>query len=188
MVAKFAAILPQRLFPALSSSLVYLNLSHNAFEGDLPLASLLPRSREITPKDLDPDSDDDSSTREWPTEMDYSPLSYVNLSHNQLTGSIPEDIGALTSLDTLDLSKNKLQGPLPPGIGECVSLRILSLSRCGLSGRLDEPQGDGAGGDRGLDQLTLLESLRLDNNMFEGSVPWSFGKLTRLEALYLQVN
>lgn len=111
-----------------------------------------------------------------------SPLSYLNLSHNKFTGRISEEVGGLTSLDTLDLSHNKLEGAVPADIGNCVSLRVLSFSRCGLSGRLD---GDNGGG--GLGTFHLMETLRLDANTFEGSVPAVLGNLTRLEVLQLQV-
>lgn len=188
MSFKFAARLPGRVFSALSSSLAYLNISRNAFEGDMPLASLLIHRRDTVSGAADADSSADGDDADngadvhWSAEVSASPLSYVNLSHNQLTGSIPEGIGSLTSLDTLELSHNKLEGGVPSGIGSCGSLRILSLSRCGLSGRLDS---DAKGGIR---RLTSLESLRLDGNLFEGDVPSSLGALTRLEVVQLQVD
>lgn len=113
--------------------------------------------------------------------MVLSSLSYVNLSNNKFTGLVSKQVGELTSLETLDLSHNKLEGEIPPDIGNCVALRVLSFSRCGLSGRLDGINGEELG------RLHMLETLRLDANTFEGSVPASFGNLTRLEVLQLQV-
>lgn len=191
MSFKFAARLPGRVFSALSSSLAYLNISRNAFEGGMPLAPLLTRRRDTVSGAADTDSSadgedaddaDNGASFHWGAEVSSSPLSYVNLSHNQLTGPIPEGIRALTSLDTLELSHNKLEGGVPSGIGSCGALRILSLSRCGLSGRLDSDAKGGIG------RLTSLESLRLDGNLFEGDVPSLLGALTRLEVIQLQVD
>lgn len=179
-----------RLLSALSPSLVFLNLSHNSFDGQLPLAALSPHSVGETASNLrgldSGSTSDGHSTRrgrrsESSTGMASSLLSYLNLSHNKFTGRISEEVGELTSLDTLDLSHNKLEGVVPADIGNCISLRVLSFSGCGLSGRLD---GDNGGG---LGTLYLMETLRLDVNTFEGSVPAVLGNLTRLEVLQLQV-
>lgn len=164
--SQFAGKTQPDVFRALSSSLVYLNLSHNAFDGHLPLAALSPLSASET-----------AAARGL-----GSSLSYLNLSHNRFTGSVSDEVGELTSLETLDLSHNKLDGAVPPGIGNCAALRVLSFSRCGLSGRLDGRVGDGLG------RLRSMETLRLDANTFEGSVPASLGNLTRLEVLQLQVR
>lgn len=188
LLFKLAAKIPGRTFNALSSSLAYLNISRNSFEGGMPLAPFLHHWREAASElagaDSSADGDDASngSGAHWSAGASSSPLSYVNLSHNQFTGPIPEGIGTLTSLDTLDISCNKLQGGIPSGIGSCGALRVISLSRCGLSGRLDSDAEGGIG------RLTSLESLRLDGNLFEGDVPSSLGRLTRLEVLQLQVD
>lgn len=187
---QFAGKILSRTLSALSRSLVYLNLSHNAFEGVLPLAALSPYSASETAassrgSDSGSTSEGHKSRSERRIEaaagMVLSSLSYVNLSNNRLTGRISKDVGELTSLETMDLSHNKLEGEIPPEIGNCVALRVLSLSRCGLSGRLDGITG------KELGRLHLLETLRLDGNTFEGTAPASFGYLTRLEVLQLQV-
>lgn len=187
---KLTGKLAARLFSSLTS-LVYLDLSRNSFEGELPIAWFLPPwAREPVSNDglLDHgNASSDTEPRKPP------PLSYLNLSRNQLTGSIPTGVGELTALDTLDLSYNKIEGSIPLGIGNCVSLRILSLSRCGLSGCIcgidPEKQGERRLGEGsvGLGRLTKLETLRLDGNILEGSVPAELGQLSRLEILQLQV-
>lgn len=192
-MGKLAAKLPRNVFQVLSSSLVFLNLSRNEFEGKIPLGDLVPspRSQHCKKDVVTPEAKEDSelySREETPLadEMRGSPLSFLNLSHNKLTGSVPEEIGALTSLTTLDLSFNKLGGPLPPEISGCSALRTLSLSQCCLTGRLDTFDEAKEMGPRSLGRLTLLETLRLDGNSLEGSVPMAIGNLLHLEVLQLQ--
>uniref|UniRef100_A0A0D9YGM7 Protein kinase domain-containing protein n=1 Tax=Oryza glumipatula TaxID=40148 RepID=A0A0D9YGM7_9ORYZ len=59
-----------------------------------------------------------------------------DLSHNNLTGSIPSTVGNLTSLEVVDLSKNKLNGTLPVELSNLLSLRIFDVSHNLLSGDL----------------------------------------------------
>ncbi|XP_074284270.1 receptor-like protein EIX2 [Silene latifolia] len=63
-----------------------------------------------------------------------SGLLSLNLSHNQLSGIIPVNIGGLKSLESLDLSNNKLRGSIPTSIGELYMLSHLNLSYNNLSG------------------------------------------------------
>ena len=54
-------------------------------------------------------------------------LTYLNLRSNQLTGSIPPEIGNLTNLTRLWLNDNQLTGPIPPEIGNLTNLERLIL-------------------------------------------------------------
>ena len=59
------------------------------------------------------------------------------LFNNQLTGSIPPELGNLSSLTALRLSNNRLSGPVPPEFSGMSSLSALSLSfNPGLAGPL----------------------------------------------------
>lgn len=129
----------------------------------------------------------DHEPQEIPPSDAPAVLFYLNLSHNQLSGSIPPDIGSLRSLETLDLSYNNLEGSIPSSIGGCASLRVLTLSHSGLCGELcsGESKEARAGCWR---HLVNLESLRLDGNEFTGAVPAELGELRRLEVLQLQVG
>lgn len=187
---KLTGKLTARIFSS-QTSLVYLDLSRNYFEGELPLAWFLPFwAKDPESNDGLVDRGNDSSDTK---QGKPSRLSYFNVSRNQLTGSIPAGIRQLTALDTLDISYNKLEGIVPIDIGNCISLRVLCLSRCGLSGRIYgidlEKEGDNRLGEDsgGVGRLTKLETLRLDGNILEGSVPAELGKLSRLQVLQLQV-
>jgi hypothetical protein len=60
-------------------------------------------------------------------------LTHLNLSNNGLTGSIPFQIGKLTSLTYLGLSHNALLGSIPSQIGQLTSLTTLYLHNNALT-------------------------------------------------------
>jgi len=47
------------------------------------------------------------------------------LQGNGITGSIPKEIGNMTSLCRLDLEGNKLTGEIPPSLGNLKKLQFL---------------------------------------------------------------
>ncbi|MEE3195875.1 MAG: leucine-rich repeat domain-containing protein, partial [Candidatus Neomarinimicrobiota bacterium] len=61
-------------------------------------------------------------------------LTYLNLGNNQLTGSIPSEIGNLTNLTSLSLMINQLTGSIPPEIGNLTNLTGLGLHDNQLTG------------------------------------------------------
>ncbi|KAM5555280.1 hypothetical protein ABKV19_023266 [Rosa sericea] len=61
-------------------------------------------------------------------------LGSLNLSHNHLTGKIPEGIGSLHELEALDLSNNHLWGLIPSSMTSMTSLSKLNLSFNNFSG------------------------------------------------------
>ena len=65
-------------------------------------------------------------------------LTYLNLRSNQLTGSIPPEIGNLTNLTRLWLNDNQLTGSIPPEIGNLTNLTVLNLSDNQLTGEIPE--------------------------------------------------
>ncbi|KAJ1254293.1 hypothetical protein BS78_K092000 [Paspalum vaginatum] len=60
----------------------------------------------------------------------------LNLSWNHLTGNIPNNIGAMKSLESLDLSRNKLSGEIPASLSNLTFLGYLDLSYNNLTGRI----------------------------------------------------
>ncbi|XP_025801224.1 receptor-like protein EIX2 [Panicum hallii] len=93
-----------------------------------------------------------------------SQLSYMvflDLSCNNLTGEIPQDIGALIALKGFNLSWNQLSGEIPVSIGQLKALESLDLSHNGLSGEIPSS----------MSALTSLSSMNLSYNDLSGKIP-----------------
>ncbi|KAI7750135.1 hypothetical protein M8C21_008163 [Ambrosia artemisiifolia] len=108
-----------------------------------------------------------------------SKIQQLDLSSNQLTGSIPESVSNLKLLQVLDLHDNHLTGPIPESIGRLAALTTLSLGFNKLSGTIPVSIG----------QLSKLRSLDVSSNSLEGVVYEShFANLSMLEYLDAAYN
>ncbi|TXG48409.1 hypothetical protein EZV62_027703 [Acer yangbiense] len=107
-----------------------------------------------------------------------SSLTDLSLIHCQLQGVIPSSLGNLFKLASLDISSNHFLGDLPISIGNLGNLQYLSVSSCQFS---DQVQSS-------LSNLTHLKSLDLSDSKISGhnsdSLSW-LPKLTKLTDLYL---
>ncbi|XP_039135955.1 receptor-like protein EIX2 [Dioscorea cayenensis subsp. rotundata] len=63
-------------------------------------------------------------------------LHFLNLSHNFFSGKIPESISDMEQLESLDLSENNLFGTIPSGMSTLNFLSYLNLSHNNLSGKI----------------------------------------------------
>ncbi|KAA0066719.1 putative leucine-rich repeat receptor-like serine/threonine-protein kinase [Cucumis melo var. makuwa] len=73
---------------------------------------------------------------EIPREWGSTKLVNIYLFGNRLTGSIPEEIGNITTLKRLHLGSNQLSGSLPSTLGNLSKLRMLGLSSNNFTGEL----------------------------------------------------
>ena len=105
-------------------------------------------------------------------------VSKLELYENQLTGSLPAELGRLTQLQRLELFHHQLTGAIPPELGQLTQLQYLDLSSNQLTGAIPVE----------LSQLTQLQSLYLSHNQLMGGIPPELGQLTRLGLLWLQDN
>lgn len=102
----------------------------------------------------------------------------IRLIENNLSGSIPPELGNLTHLCTLTLIINQLSGDIPPELGNMSNIQYLWLFRNQLSGDIPAELGN----------LINLQGLLLTNNQLSGSIPPELGDLVSLESLWLGRN
>ncbi|XP_073012942.1 receptor kinase-like protein Xa21 [Typha latifolia] len=144
-------------------------------------------------------------TNDWSFLTALSNCTYLQdlqLSANKLYGVLPNAIANLsTSLEHLDMSFNQLEGSLPVGFGDLINISMLTLSRNFLTGaipatlaRLEMLQGlflDHNNFSREIPSnfgnFTRLSMLDLSFNGLSGNIPSSLGKCS-LEVLSLGNN
>jgi Leucine-rich repeat (LRR) protein len=120
-----------------------------------------------------------SLTGSIPTEIgSLSSLTELSFSANSLTGSIPTEIGSLSSLTKLSVYTNSLSGLIPTEIGSLTSLTYLGFYINSLSGSIPTEIGS----------LTGLTQLSFSVNSLTGSIPTEIGSLTSLTELYFTGN
>ena len=91
----------------------------------------------------------------------------LSLPENNLTGTLPAQLGNLAHLRRLVLDNNELTGPIPPQLGNLGELTILDLSWNALQGSIPSELG----------MLTSLDTLDLFSNNLTGTIPPSLGDL-----------
>jgi hypothetical protein len=88
-------------------------------------------------------------------------MTLIDMSSNQLTGSIPSKMGELSQLRSLNLSNNFLTGPIPSSFQNLKNVESFDLSHNNLSGRIpDELVG-----------LTFLSTFLVAYNNLSGRIP-----------------
>ena len=103
---------------------------------------------------------------------DYEP-GYI-----QLTGTIPTELGEMTSLQFLALSRNSLSFTIPTELGEMRSLQVLDLGHNSLTDTIPTEMG----------LLTRLKGLYFNSNSLSGPIPTELGELTNLFQLWFDSN
>ncbi|KAK9162074.1 hypothetical protein Syun_002976 [Stephania yunnanensis] len=153
-----------------SSSLEYLYLSSNHFEGSLP----------NFPKGMDSISlSKNKFTGAIPLTICNSSWNRIYLSHNQISGEIPSCLfNSFFPMSVVDLSKNKLQGMIPDTFGLGCSLEGLNLNENQLEGQLP----------RSLANCRGLRVLDFGNNQIDDTFPFWLEHLESLQVLMLQSN
>ncbi|KAL6312481.1 hypothetical protein AAG906_012072 [Vitis piasezkii] len=165
----------------ISSNIVWVNLSLNHLQGQLP-----------NPLNLGPFASIDFSSNlfQGPIPLPNRGPYLLDLSDNKFSGPIPHRLGEfMPELWFLSLSDNEIKEPSlllwdicgmkhPSTINNCSNLRILDLWNNGLSGMIPVSLG----------KLKQLRSLHLNKNKLSGELPPSFQHLSNLETLDLSYN
>ena len=155
--------------------LVELHLSHNAFLGPLPVEY-------------------GQIGQQWaPSQAHRLRFELCDLSHNQLTGSIPLSWGNLEGLQYLYLNNNHLTNNLPLSFSQLLYLKTLDLSSNLFNGTIPSymgiqphPEGPSSKGQISYGCcMSGLRELYLSNNQFSGTVPSSLCSIPYLTALML---
>ncbi|XP_011027952.1 PREDICTED: leucine-rich repeat receptor-like protein kinase TDR [Populus euphratica] len=189
-----SGVLPQKL--GSNGNLLWLDVSNNSLSGPIPpnlcqgnkLYKLILFSNKFLGKL--PDSlanctslsrfriQDNQLNGSIPYGLGLLPnLSYVDLSKNNFTGEIPDDLGNSEPLHFLNISDNSFHTALPSNIWSAPNLQIFSASSCKLVSKIPDFIG-----------CSSLYRIELQDNMFNGSIPWDVGHCERLISLNLSRN
>ncbi|XP_047059730.1 probably inactive leucine-rich repeat receptor-like protein kinase At3g28040 [Lolium rigidum] len=114
-----------------------------------------------------------------PAEMAlFFSLRYLNVSRNALHTQLPPELGLLRNLTVLDLRSSGLYGPLPSDLCESGSLAVLQLDGNSLAGTIPDT----------IAKCSSLYLLSLGHNDLTGPIPASMAELKKLEILRLEYN
>ncbi len=127
----------------------------------------------------------------------------LNMDGNNITGSLPADIGNLSALDTVSLYDNQIGGSIPSEIGNWTELSYLDLDINNFTGVIPDMFGQLTklktlfiGGNPNitgtippsLENATEMEILQFYSTGLEGTIPSFFGNFSKLTYLYIARN
>ncbi|KAF7806525.1 putative LRR receptor-like serine/threonine-protein kinase [Senna tora] len=108
-----------------------------------------------------------------------SSLKILNLSSNQISGSLNSNFGNFGLLETFDLSRNNFSGTIPEDVSSLLSLRFLKLDQNTFEQNIPS----------GILNCQSLVSLDLSSNHLNGTLPDGFGaSFPNLKSLNLAGN
>ncbi|KAB1671093.1 hypothetical protein [Gossypium barbadense] len=152
-------------------NIAFLDLSSNLVSGNLPIPASTIRVFLI--------SNNSFNGEVSSLICNASSLQILDLSHNNLSGTIPQCFGNLSdSLEFLNLKKNKFYGTIPPTFAEGCQLTNFNLNGNLLEGPLTPSILNCRG----------LEVLDLGNNKINDTFPHWLGNLPYLQVLVLKSN
>ncbi|KAH7853904.1 hypothetical protein Vadar_007885 [Vaccinium darrowii] len=160
----------------LSSSFMYLNLSHNQIKGkirDMPKLDVNHALIYLGSNQFTGPLPHLSSNENWPN------LKVIKLGNNHLSGNIPSSLGFLSRLESLHLRNNSLSGEVPSTLANCTQLFTIDLGLNLIVGSFPTWLGR---------SLSNLKILSLRSNYFHGQIPFELCHLSSLQILDLANN
>ncbi|KAL3747387.1 hypothetical protein ACJRO7_016207 [Eucalyptus globulus] len=150
-----------------------LNLSSNDLQGQIP--SFLGNISTLQVIGLA----NAAFTGSIPSALFNRSLTWVNLSDNYLSGSLPSDLCyRWPNIQILSLKKNQFSGPLPEMLTQCKELIILMLSFNHFQGSIP----------RDIGSLQKLQLLYIAVNNLTGTIPRTIGNMSSLHELDIGNN
>ncbi|KAI3996091.1 hypothetical protein MKX01_018160 [Papaver californicum] len=113
-----------------------------------------------------------------PKEWGSMKLIKIRLIGNRLSGSVPDEIGNITTLKDLWLDYNHFSGPLPQTLGDIIGINTIWLTSNNFTGELPHT----------FSKLTNLTDLRISDNQFSGKIPSFIKNWTNLTKLEIQAS
>lgn len=167
---------PVPTFP--SEKLQYLYLSHNDFHGVIPPGIAGKACSTLLHLDL---SLNNLSGTVPATLGSCSSLEYIDISSNNFSGELPiQTFLNLRNLNKLVLSYNYFVGSLPESLSKMTNLKTLDVSSNNISGLIPSGLCE--------DPKNSLTELYLQNNFFTGRIPEALGNCSQLISLDLSFN
>ncbi|KAK3122670.1 hypothetical protein QOZ80_8AG0616610 [Eleusine coracana subsp. coracana] len=187
---KISGDIPKQVWEICSSTITYLNISHNMFTSIGLTSDVFPFTTVLYVFDLSfnrlrgcapmPNSSAQfldysnnlfsSVLPNWVSYLSYT--KYLSMSRNSINGCIPFSI-CNAVLDVLDLSYNNLSGPIPSCIIETGQLGVLNLRKNHFEGTLPS----------NIATSCSLQTLDLHGNKIQGLLPRALSHCTDLEIL-----
>ncbi|CAL4892338.1 unnamed protein product [Urochloa decumbens] len=181
------------------NNLFVLNLSKNRFYGDIPtslgnlgqlselylqennLSGTIPAElagcKRLMALNLSSNTLDGPIPGQLFAELNQLSL-LLDLSNNELTHKIPDEVGTLINLESLNISNNKITGQIPPTLGSCVLLQGLRLDGNFLEGRIPAS----------FASLKGVKEMDFSRNNLSGEIPEFFELFNTLQYLNLSFN
>ena len=111
-------------------------------------------------------------------DVDESIISKIDLSSNNVKGTIISEIGELKGLEHISFDSNVLKGTIPKEIIKLEKLSTLTLSNNKLKGNIPVE----------MKYITSLKKLDLSINRFSSTIPPEFGAHKNIEYLDFSLN
>ncbi|XVF81459.1 hypothetical protein PTKIN_Ptkin15bG0157000 [Pterospermum kingtungense] len=157
------------IFPM--TNLRLLDLGNNSLQGSIPIPP---------PSIIIYNVASNSLTGEFtPLLCNLPSLAYLGLSHNNLSGTLPQCLANLSeSLLALNLRRNNFVGSIPKLCTKGSELRMIDFNQNLFVGQLP----------RSLANCVRVENLNMGNNQLNDTFPFWLGKLPELKILIVRRN